>query len=128
MSTVPKQNNKLPLNKYLHEASGTYQNCEEAAQKDTFDSIISNSFRKNRHTIRIPTRSVNAIWSNASDSFEKRSRLIAHLEQSGIDNASLEKILYEIFISNPSFFETANANDKSNLRRLNTYVRCFEIW
>lgn len=57
-----KQNSgRLPVNKYLSEATGEYPECVELAEKQNFDSIISATIKKNRNKLGV-YKSVKQIW------------------------------------------------------------------
>lgn len=48
---IGQNSGRLPVNKYLSQATGNYPACEEAARRQNFDFIISNTIRKNRGSI-----------------------------------------------------------------------------
>jgi len=115
---IIRQTNKLPLNKYLSQASKTFPEYMEDAAANDFENIISNSIRRNRHRINISQRSVNGIAGNQQISFEKALLQIAHLEQNEIKIDDLEIYLKEIFVRSRNLLETATTAVKTNLRRL----------
>jgi hypothetical protein len=112
------QSNKLPINKYLSKATKKFPVCEVDSKENDFEHIISNSFKRDRHRIEIPSRSVIGIWNHKAISFEKKTRLIAHLEKSEINVSDLECMLRDIFCENPNILVTAQSAEKTNLRRL----------
>lgn len=121
------QSNKLPLNKYLAQSGKAFPRCEEDAAANDFESIISNSIRKNRFKVNIPQRSVKGIAGNQQISFEKATRFIAHLEQNEINVDDLENYLKEIFIKDKTILETATSSVKTNLRRLIRIYDCIKF-
>lgn len=112
------QTNKLPLNKYLSHSTKEFPRCSADAAANDFESIISNSIRKNRYTVNLPNRSVRGIAADKNNSFEKATRLIAHLEEKEIILDDLEGYLKSIFSRNKNILETATTAEKTNLRRL----------
>ncbi|WP_206812924.1 SIR2 family protein [Paradesulfitobacterium ferrireducens] len=112
------QTNRLPLNKYLSQATKDFPRCREDAAANEFENIISNSIKKYRHRVTIPDRSVKGIIADKQNSFEKATRLIAHLEQNEINVDDLESYLKSIFLNNENILEMATTAEKTNLRRL----------
>ncbi len=94
---VLKQNSgRLPVNKYLSEATMEFPECQQLADQFDFDKIISPSIKRNRKSLRA-YNSVEQIWKNEKQSLERALRLIAHLEESQFELNALEKVLLEIF-------------------------------
>lgn len=112
------QTNKLPLNKYMSQATKEFPRCSEDAAANDFENIISNSIRRSRHRVSISERSVKGIVADRRNSFEKTTRLIAHLEQNEINIDDLESYLQAVFLDNENILETATTAEKTNLRRL----------
>jgi hypothetical protein len=112
------QTNKLPLNKYLSQATKDFPRCREEAAAANFENIISNSIRKYRHRVNIPERSVNGIIGQRDIPFEKTLHLIAHLEEKEIILDDLETYLRQIFTRDKNILEIAQSAEKTNLRRL----------
>jgi len=114
-----KQNSgRLPVNKYLHEATRKYEEYENIAAQQTFDDIISATIKKNRKRIEGYT-SVVQIWENEKTSLEKATELIAYLREDQIDLSQLETILREIFSDNVNVLkDTKSASARTNIRRL----------
>ncbi len=113
-----KQNNKLPLNKYLSQSTKEFPRCQADAAANDFEKIISNSIKKDRYNVAISQRSVNGILGNQQLSFEKATRFIAHLNQNEIDVHDLECYLKSLFVKNRDILDTATSAEKTNLRRL----------
>lgn len=113
-----KQNSgRLPVNKYLSEATGDYPACIELAKKQDFNNIISATIKKNRD--RLGTyKSVRQIWENEKLSLDKATNLIAHLPEENIDVSELEAILKEIFEDNVNVLQNSKPAIRTNVRRL----------
>lgn len=89
---VLKQNSsKLPVNKYLADATKEFPECTELAEKQKFDTIISPSIKKSRNCLGDYT-SVRQIWGQEKQSLERATRLISHLEESQIIVSELEDV------------------------------------
>lgn len=77
---VLKQNSgRLPVNKYLDQATKEFPECKELANRQTFDTIISPTIKRNRSCLGEYT-SVKQIWNQEKSSLERSTRLISHLE------------------------------------------------
>ena len=93
-----KQNSgRLPVNKYLSEATGDYPECIELAKKQNFDYIISATIKKNRNKLG-NYKSVTQIWEN---------------EKTSIDN-----VLKEIFEHDINVLQNSKPAIRTNVRRL----------
>lgn len=115
---VLKQNSgRLPVNKYLANATKRYPECEQLAQKQDFNHIISNTIKKNRKCLG-KYSSVKQIWDQEKVSVEKATRLISHLEERQIDIAELEKVLLELFEENVNILQSSDSGVRTNIRRL----------
>lgn len=113
-----KQNSgRLPVNKYLSEATGDYPACIELAKKQDFNNIISTTIKKNRNKLGTYT-SVRQIWENEKSSLDKATNLIAHLPEENIDVIELEAILKEIFEDNVNVLQNSKPAIRTNVRRL----------
>lgn len=113
-----KQNSgRLPVNKYLSEASKTFVDCEKLARNLDFDHIISSTIKKNRSCLGEYT-SVLQIWNQEKSTLEKATRLISHLPEQNMNVDELEKVLYEIFEDDVNILETAQTGTRTNIRRL----------
>ena len=114
-----KQNSgRLPVNKYLSEATQTYQECEALAESQTFDRLISNTIKKNRRCLG-EYNSVMQIWENEKNNLERATRLIAHLTEEQIVLNELGAVLLEIFSENVNVLkDTKSSNARTNIRRL----------
>ncbi len=115
-----KQNSgRLPLHKYLAEAEGEFTYFRNEAKKQNFDTIISNTIRKNRHCVEDYV-SVKQVWNNEKTSLDKATRLIAHLPEHKIDVMELELVLNEIFTEDVNILQNPKPSIRTNIRRLIT--------
>lgn len=113
-----KQNSgRLPVNKYLSEATGNYPECVESAQKQNFDFIISTTIKKHRSKLGHYT-SVRQIWENEKESLERATYLIAHLNEAAINVNELEYVLKEIFENDINILQNSKPAIRTNVRRL----------
>lgn len=108
----------LPVNKYLAAATKPFPECEAVAQKQDFDTIISATIKKYRHTRLGSYRSVKEIWENEKHSLVRATDLIAHLTEEAIDVDALEEVLIEIFADNPDILSKGIQGERTNIRRL----------
>lgn len=114
---IRQNSGRLPVNKYLSEATGDYPTCIELAKKQDFNNIISATIKKNRN--RLGTyKSVRQIWENEKLSLDKATNLIAHLPEENIDVIELEAILKEIFEDNVNVLQNSKPAIRTNVRRL----------
>lgn len=114
---IRQNSGKLPLNKYLAEATKDFPKCRETAQKQDFDSIISKTIKSNRKYLG-GYQSVKQIWEQEKASTSKALRLIAYLEEKQMDVRELEDILKEIFEGDVNVLQNVGANERSDIRRL----------
>lgn len=114
---IRQNSGRLPVNKYLSEASGNYPECMEAAKKLNFDVIISKTIKKNRQCLG-DYNSVKEIWENEKKLLEKATRLISHLPEDKIDVSELEEVLMEIFNHDANVLQNSKASTRTNIRRL----------
>ena len=108
---------KLPLNKYLSEATKDFLECKEIAKKQDFDSIISKTIKNNRKYLG-GYQSVKQIWEQEKFSTSKALRLIAYLEEKQMDVHELEDVFKEIFDKYVNTLQNVETNERSNIRRL----------
>ncbi|MDE5862794.1 MAG: SIR2 family protein [Lachnospiraceae bacterium] len=113
-----KQNSgRLPVNKYVAQATKRFPQYEELARKQDFDNIISRTIKNNRKCLG-NYESVQQIWQQEKDSIEKATRLMAHLEEQKIDVDELEKILRKLFEEDINILQNVTATARTNIRRL----------
>lgn len=108
---------KIPIHKYLSKALKRYPECEEAADKMTFDNIISATNKKNRKYLG-DYGSVKQIWDQEHLSRKKAFRRIAWLTEDQIDVVELECVLKEVFEKDMNILEHVDSAEKSALRLL----------
>ena len=114
---IRQNSGKLPLNKYLAEATKDFPECRETARKQDFNSIISKTIKKNRKYLG-GYQSVKQIWEQEKISTSKALRLIAYLEDRQIDVYELEAMLKEIFERDVNVLQNVGTNERSDIRRL----------
>ena len=113
-----KQNSgRLPVNKYLSEATDEYPACKALAKKQNFDYVISQTIKDHRGILG-DYKSVKQIWENEKESLEKSTRLIAHLLEENIDVNELESVLKEIFENDINALQNSSPAIRTNIRRL----------
>lgn len=114
---IRQNSGKLPLNKYLAEATKDFPECNETAKKQDFDSIISKTIKNNRKYLG-GYQSVKQIWEQEKASTSKALRLIAYLEEKQMDVHELEDVLKEIFEGDVNALQNVGTNERSDIRRL----------
>lgn len=108
---------RVPVNKYLYKATKEFPKCEEVAKKFTFDTIISNTIKKNRSCLG-EYKSVKQIWTQEKHSLERATKLIAHLKEEQIDVDELEEVLREILEEDLNLLKNGEPVVRTNVRRL----------
>ena len=121
----------LPLNKFLYFAKEEHPECLPYIQNQTFEGLISQSFKKARHYIPKDKHSVISIWNTAEYNLEKRTRLIAQLKEEEIDINDLEKVLLSLFEENPRLLldgklEPACATNIRRLIRIYDFLKYYQ--
>jgi hypothetical protein len=113
---IKQQSNRLPVNKYLSEATKTFPDCDALASRLTLDEIIPNSIRKKQQNGN-PYHSVKEVWKS-EEKIERRVRLISQLPYEEIDALELEESLLSLFARDRDILENLPATDRSQIRRL----------
>ena len=108
---------KLPINKYLSNATKEFPECQKTVENQDFDSLISNTIKSNRKSLGTYT-SIQQIWENENGNLEKATRLIAYLTEEQMELMELEKILVGLFEEDVNILENVNPGTRSNIRRL----------
>lgn len=108
---------KLPINKYLHNATKEFLECQKTIENQDFDSLISNTIKNNRRYLGEYT-SVQQIWENEKNDLGRATRLIAYLTEDQIDLTELENILVGLFEEDVNILENVNSGTRSNIKRL----------
>jgi hypothetical protein len=114
---IKQQSNRLPVNKYLSEATKDFPDCIELSRKLTLDKIIPSSIRKKQQN-GTPHHSIKEIWEKENYTIEKRVRLISQLPYEKIDGLELEEILLSLFARDRDILEHLPSTDRSHIRRL----------
>lgn len=112
---ISQNSNKLPVFKYLKKAKGEFADLKSTVSIQTFESLISNTNKKQRKNMHNMT--IKSIWeSNATE--KKKIRQIGCLEESQIDVDYLEKILVDIFRQDMNFLDHADPSIRSSYKLL----------
>lgn len=115
---VLRQNSgRLPVNKYLYEATKEFPECKELAIKQNFDAIISKTIKKNRNCLG-EYSSVKQIWNQEKDSLERATRLISHLGEEQINVVELEDVLKNLFEEDVNILQNVDSQARTHIRRL----------
>lgn len=117
-----KQNNSLPVFKYLFQADEDHSNVLEQIGIKNFDDLISSSFKKNREIKIFPDRSVRGLIKQYSlrDDFDKNLLMyLAYLKEDEIIVEDLEDFLKKYFALHPDILSKEfDQSIKTNIRRL----------
>lgn len=113
---LKQDSGRLPVNKYLSMAIGTYPDCAKLAGQQDFEYMISKSIRRNRKCLG-EYSSVKQIWEQEKGSLEKATRLISHLTEEQMDVNELESVLLEMFEENVNVLQDSGSA-KTHIRRL----------
>lgn len=120
--TLIKSNSyRLPIFKYLSEATMDYPEVEKLAQKIKFDSgdnqIISETLK---HTRKYASeyKSVKNVWESEKNNLEKAILLISQLTEDKIDVDELYEVILKIFDTKPDCLDGKSQVLKTNMKRL----------
>lgn len=108
---------KLPINKYLSMATKEFSECRQAVSGQNFDSLISETFRKNRNALGKYT-SVTQIWEGEKENLERATRLMAYLTEDQIQLSELETVLQTLFEEDVNILRNEKTATRTNIRRL----------
>ena len=114
---LTQNSGKLPINKYLSMATKDFPECEQVVSGQKFDSLISETYRKNRSALGKYT-SVAQIWENEKENLEKATRLMAYLTEDQMDLRELETVLYTLFENDVNILRNEKTATRTNIRRL----------
>lgn len=114
---LTQNSGKLPINKYLSMATKDFPECEQVVSGQKFDSLISETYRKNRSALGKYT-SVAQIWENEKENLEKATRLMAYLTEEQMDLSELETVLYTLFENDVNILRNEKTATRTNIRRL----------
>ena len=114
---LQQNSGKLPINKYLKNATKEFPEHKKLIENQDFDSLISNTIKNNRKTLGAYT-SVKQIWENERNNLEKATRLIAYLSEEQMDEVDLENILVSLFEEDVNVLQNASQSERTNIKRL----------
>ncbi|MBE5883837.1 MAG: hypothetical protein E7291_05425 [Lachnospiraceae bacterium] len=114
---LQQNSGKLPVNKYLKNATKAFPEYQKIVEKQDFNSFISNTIRNNRKPLGTYT-SVRQIWENEKNNLEKATRLIAYLPEEQMDVTELESILVGLFEEDVNVLQNASQSERTNIKRL----------
>lgn len=123
---LSQNSGKLPVHKYLSEATNSFPEAEALAEKyNSLNSIISNSIRNNRHRLGAYS-SVKQIWMGERSNISKAMDYIAHLEEHQLDLEELECVLKEIFEEDVNVLRNIGRPGRTNIRRVIMLYDCLK--
>lgn len=114
---LQQNSGKLPINKYLRNATKEFPECQRSVENQDFNSLISNTIKSNRRLLGTYT-SVQQIWENEKNNLEKATRLIAYLPEERMSLTELEDILVGIFEEDVNILQYVNQTTRTNIKRL----------
>ena len=112
---IGQNSNRLPVNKYLSQAKGTYPECVELSKHLTLNEIIPDSILKRRGSGTY--HSIKEIWEHEKEKLERATRLISQLSEDELSVTELEMVLQELF-EDRDYLEHISSTDRSQVRRL----------
>ena len=123
---LSQNSGKLPVHKYLSEATRPFPDAEALADKcKTLDDIVSNSIRNNRHRLGEYT-SVQEIWEGTGHDITRSMDLIAYLEEPQIDLDELGAVLKTIFDEDINVLKNIGSAGRTNIRRVIRIYDCLK--
>lgn len=114
---LQQNSGKLPINKYLRNATKAFPECQKSVENQDFDSLISNTIKNSRRSLGSYT-SIQQIWGNEKGNLEKATRLIAYLPEEQMDLVELENILVGLFEEDINVLQNVNQPTRTNIKRL----------
>ncbi len=114
---LQQNSGKLPIHKYLKNATKEFPEYQKTVENQDFDSLISKTIKSNRRSLGTYT-SVKQIWNNEKDNLEKATRLIAYLSEEQMDLAELENILLGLFEEDVNILQNVNQGTRTHIKRL----------
>lgn len=114
---LQQNSGKLPVNKYLRNATKEFPEYQKLVKDQDFNSLISNTIKNNRKALGAYI-SVRQIWENESNNLEKATRLIAYLSEEQIDIVELENLLVALFEEDVNVLQNASQSERTNIKRL----------
>ena len=114
---LQQNSRKLPINKYLHNATKDFPEHKKLIENQDFNSLISNTIKNSRKTLGAYT-SIKQIWENERSNLEKATRLIAYLLEEQMVVEDLENILVGLFEEDVNVLQNASQPERTNIKRL----------
>ena len=114
---LQQNSGKLPVNKYLRNATKEFPEYQKLVKDQDFNSLISNTIKNNRKALGAYV-SVRQIWENESNNLEKATRLIAYLSEEQIDIVELENLLVGLFEEDVNVLQNVSQSERTNIKRL----------
>ena len=114
---LQQNSGKLPVNKYLRNATKEFPEYQKLVKNQDFNSLISNTIRNNRKSLG-EYISVRQIWENERGNLEKATRLIAYLSEEQIDIVELENLLVGLFEEDVNVLQNVSQSERTNIKRL----------
>lgn len=114
---LQQNSGKLPINKYLQNATQDFPEHKKLVEGQDFDSLISNTIKNNRKPLGAYS-SIKQIWENEKGNLEKATRLMAYLPEEQIVVEDLEKILVGLFEEDVNILQNVSQSERTNIKRL----------
>ncbi len=114
---LQQNSGKLPINKYLQNATKDFPEHKKLVEGQDFASLISNTIKNNRKPLGAYS-SIKQIWENEKGNLEKATRLMAYLPEEQIVVEDLEKILVGLFEEDVNILQNVSQPERTNIKRL----------
>ena len=116
---IKRQNAKLPVYKYLSQASKDFPEIRSEAPQ-TYSEIVSPtaSSTRNNQTAISSYDSAKELWLDLRGNRDKAIRLLGFMPEEKVCAADLQEILLELFRDNPDVLSQMAAVARSNLRKV----------
>ena len=114
---LQQNSGKLPINKYLQNATKDFPEHKKSVEGQDFDSLISNTIKNNRKPLGVYS-SIKQIWENEKGNLEKATRLMAYLPEEQIVVEDLENILVGLFEEDVNILQKVSQSERTNIKRL----------
>lgn len=116
---IKKQSAKLPVYKYLSEASKDFSEIKDAAPQ-AYSDIVSPTASSTRHNQKAISHynSAKELWEDQKTNMDKAIRLIGFMPEEKVTAVELHEILKEIFTNNPNILSQIPQAARSCLRKV----------
>lgn len=116
---IKKQSAKLPVYKYLSEASKDFNEIKDAAPQ-AYSDIVSPTASSTRHNQKAISHynSAKELWEDQKTNMDKAIRLIGFMPEEKVTAVELHEILKEIFTNNPNILSQIPQAARSCLRKV----------